>query len=417
MGIDILLSATLPKNARPEGILARAKDWFEKAAAPVLADPPTIVEADDGPLLLVPLFPQSQPVLVRAKPGSLTLEARTNFPGPGYHDYICTQSKRLAKHLGVTWSAEDETEYFTSGDYADLQAHMLSWLQTLAAAVLKDLPQDDASYFLCMGLASGFDPAGAIVTPTGPRTRAWLERVSQDPTAGIDFFPWWDQGLTAATLRNRAHVRMWCDVHWSPPLTEASHATLEEIDRALADAHALDPTLDLPWPAWHEILEHLQSSTEERPPSMDMVEAKAAGQTRATLGYRRRPVTHQIDRWSVTLPGLFEEQDDEHGWVAFGDGKTVRLSALVANDSAKKITDPTTLITEGPPARDIIKWNTDNARLAAFYSTDEEDGEEYHLLNVFGTAGDTIAFATISFTEEADRDWAMQTARTLKAAT
>ncbi|MFN9133202.1 MAG: hypothetical protein ACK5XO_11045 [Phycisphaerales bacterium] len=412
MGIDICLTAKLPRNAPPEEVLSRAKAWIDQAARFVLVAPTTMLPTDDGSMIAASLFPQAQDVFVTASAGRLGLEARTNFPGPGYHDYVCTLAKGLAAHLGVVWEADDDTEYFDTGDWSALRGSMLSWLRRLAEVLLGDT-ENASGIALCMDMRHGFKVDAAVATPTGPRSRAWIEQVAADPMSGTDFFAWWDKGLTARTLRDRAVVRMWCDVHWTRPLTPESTGVLKDVNSCLEQANALDSELDLPWPEWRETLGQIESGIGERPASRAIVDANVRSGAMPRIGYRRAPVVHRLPGWELTLPGSLELQYGDE-WVAFDETRSVRLTLMRASEDSAEERDPEEMIREQNPRAKLKIWTNGQAKFAAHLEKIVEEADSYYSLFVIGSSGPCLCLATITFVEDSDREWAMGVAQTIK---
>ena len=108
-----------------------------------------------------------------------------------------------------------------------------------------------------MPLDYSFPGQAGIVTPTGPRTRAWFEQMVEAPDRGIDFFPWWPEGVGAAFFLGRALCRLWQEVRWRTPITEDEGEFLMDVHLDLERAYHLDPGSAMPWREWRELLEYL----------------------------------------------------------------------------------------------------------------------------------------------------------------
>ena len=119
----------------------------------------------------------------------------------------------LGEALGVVWEAvEDETGWYPGRDAEELEAVFLDWLGA-AVAQIRDMAAEGARGF-ALALPAGhvFDHDGLVATPLGPRGEAWVQAVGEDPRAGVDAFPFWDEHGSGSYYRGLALARMWTDV-------------------------------------------------------------------------------------------------------------------------------------------------------------------------------------------------------------
>jgi hypothetical protein len=230
----------------------------------------------------------------------------------------------------------DETGFFFHDDPAQVDREMLEWMQVVANQVREMAARDGAlNLQVNMPLNPAFLHPGAILTPLGPRSLEWVQRVAVDPSAGIDIFPWWEDGHSASMLLNRALCRMWEQVCWRAPMDDAEGELLLDIHNDLAAAYALDPTLPFPWREWAEVLDLLEEdeSADEIETRIAETVREFAGQvpdSQPKVGYRRGTLRTRLPgQWSIELPGSLAETEDADGnWGALDADRQVWTAVL-----------------------------------------------------------------------------------------
>jgi hypothetical protein len=405
--------------------LARAAVWFEGVGDAVL-DARLMRDAEERPVLLVDLHPVAPPVEVRlGGSGKLQVAAVTTPAGPGYHQHLCDLLHQLADDFDFDWDlahCSDPTHYFDSGSTTGVEQQFLRWLAGVCA-------KRPASVGLPAG--HGFTFPGEVLTPLGPRTRAWAATVVEEPHRGGDFFAWWSPDLDAAFYRNRATARLWCEFPWRAPLTDAEGEVADQIANDLATAFKLDPGGDLPWTEWLELLDAIQADARGEQfcvtPTDTVLSVELWKRTgpvpRADgprVGYRRSPVRAALDGgWSVQVPGGFaREWDADRNWTAWDRTRTVwfRRVGFTKPDGSS----PTALealevgrksLPEGDPVPGL---EVGEVRGAGVFGPVEEEGRTvWRLSGVAGVAGQ-LAVCNVYAESAADRDWAVQTWLTLR---
>lgn len=305
----------------------------------------------------VGLHPAAEDVSFCFEGGALCLSAKTSTVGPGYHAFVCDLAHRLEPVLGAPWRGPgddepigDETGYFQSGDRAALEAELLRWVRGLCDVVAERVAEGASGLLVSLPTDAQYEFDGVMATPMGPRDAAWLSEVLRRPERGMDLFPWWEPGLGAGHARGRALARMWTEVRWRAPMTEAERRTLALVDADLRRAHRLASGGELPWAEWAELVRWLGL---EDPVAREVL---ARGQAlRPAIGYRRRPVRVSLPGgWSVRVPGEMATQlDDDGTWSASSPGRTVWMSSFrVGDPEAKPLSAEATLPTrarEGEP--------------------------------------------------------------------
>ena len=259
------------------------------------------------------LHPAAAPVRVVVLPdGDLEITGETATVGPGYHRHV---EAVLAPLL-------EELEYVWADDAPDVRAAITAWVaaELRAGATRLALPE-----------ARAFVLDAAVLTPLGPRDRAWCDAVLADPERAADMFAWWDDGPGQAA-RARALLALWHDVPWREPLDADERALMERVDADLTAARTAEPALALPWTAWAELRGHLGDDEA----ALAELRAHADADPAPPIGYRRYPLEIELTAtWSIELPGAFVgrwEDDGDRYWATDGE-RMIELVSFTADDS------------------------------------------------------------------------------------
>ena len=318
--------------------LARAAVWFETVGDTVL-DAQLGRDADDRPVLYATVHPAADDVEVRLScDGTVRLTADTFAAGPGYHAHLAGLASALADDFDLTWThADDPTGFVLRPDMAALERKFLECLGRKCRG-LSEAASEWAGEPIPLGLPDdhGFTHPGPVLTPTGPRTRAWLAAAAADPKAGRDFFPWWTPDLDAAFYRNRAAVLLWCEYPWRPPLTDDEAELTDQAAGDLATAFGMDPSGPLPWREWAEVMAAIDAddhrlTVEPIDPAVKEAVLKRAAAVPADaprVGYRRLPVRIPVGGgWTVEVPGSFADGwcEDGRTWTGWDAGRRVSV--------------------------------------------------------------------------------------------
>jgi hypothetical protein len=290
---------------------------------------------------------------------------------------------------------------------------MTRWLQALAGTFFDGtFEADDKGIALCMPMNPRFSETELpAITPLGPRDWEWLRDTANDGNKGRDFFAWWASGLSAEYCLGRALTQIWTNVRWRKPVNDQEEGVLKEVSSFLRNAHRLDPTLQFPWAEWREILELLGSNSTEA--ELVRSHTRAA----AKIGYRRRKVIVTLPGgWMIDVPGSFsdfetDENSDLSAWdppreIWFTAFRITGQSPRDAFEGAKK---------EFKKTRSEYLIERDSFASQASISRKRGDsGEDYFVLKTSNVIPGKRAICTIIFSQAEDREWALETWRSIQ---
>ncbi|MBA3538744.1 MAG: hypothetical protein H0T79_03885, partial [Deltaproteobacteria bacterium] len=163
-------------------------------------------------------------------------------------------------------------------------------------------------------------------------------------------------------------------------------------------AHAAAPALELPWPEWAQLLDHLAID------DALATQVRARGGV-ATIGYRRHDMEVELSGgWSVRLPGAFigTWQDDEERYVATDGNRSIEFTSLAASSEH----DSDGLLAVAPERHPVIARFADGARRGRAEGYDEDGVRVVHGLM---TQAPNVAILTC----KGDEPWALATWRSL----
>jgi hypothetical protein len=329
------------------------------------------------------LHPAAPPVRIVVLPdGDLEVNAVTSTVGPGYHADVIARLAPLLEELEYVWASEEEPA----------QDAMARWLgeELRAGTRLVGMPERI------------FKIDAPVLTPLGPRDRAWVDAAIADPArAAAEVFPWWRAG-PGQRERARALLAMWHEVPWREPLDDAERALMERVDADLTAARDADPTLELPWAEWAELRLLLGEP-------VDAELRVRAGDREPAIGYRRHPMEVELSGgWSIELGGSFVgrwEDGDARWWATYGD-RVVEFSSLTAGDE----TDSAKLLAVAPEHHPVIERIAEAARCGRAEAYDD-DG--IHVVHGLMAAAPNVAIMTCKGSLE-DEAWALATWRSLR---
>lgn len=431
MGLGLIVRGTsrrLPRDAA--AALELIGEWAQEQCAGTLRAARLGRDSRETPYLALSFHPAAEPVQLRCPArGLLEASAKTSTVGPGYHRYVCAMLHLLSHEFDVAWAPPDpegqfgdETGYFRTGDWEELQRQMLDWL----GAVARLLAQTEGRQVrLNLPVSVGFAFEGPILTPLGPRSLEWRRAAEADPQNGKDIFPWWNALQDASYRLGLAQCLMWMEVRWRPPLDDGEEELLAEVDRHLQRAFEEDSSLAYPWREWQELLRHLGADS---PHLGTIVRAAELAPETPKIGYRRGDVEFFLPGgWSVQAPGRFADGWDEElgAWAARDIGRSMHISTYVFESEDGKPASPERLLDSAHPdepadeAAETFAWEEGQRQgRATLRRKDEEiDGEQQGgpwVLAAATAAPGKLAICTITFSDKNDQEWALAVWRSLK---
>jgi hypothetical protein len=389
---------------------------------------------DAEPAVFVVIHPAGEEVeFIVPEPGRVIVSAKTSTVGPGYHTALCQLLHRFGEEQSVRWnpageeedSCQDETGYFFTGDRAAVEDEMLLHLKTMAHISLDSLEATGhtlEAWHMPIGHSYSAYPGG-IRTPLGVRSREWVRVVLADPRAGIDLYPWWEDGLTPRFFLGRALCELWSNVRWRPVVSDTEYDDWDQVCSDLCRAWSGDPSLDYPWREWAELIDILDGfeGASDVTPEIEAVIRERAAQVssdRPLIGYRRYPVrVHLLDGWSILIPGAMAEAWEGLTWSAWDGQRTVWFDNWgISDKDGSPLPADAVLEVMQLPAGDLIHFRHGELIGKALLGETEEDGERLLNLKAVSAVEGRSALCNIFYHDEADYDWAVATWHSLTCA-
>jgi hypothetical protein len=362
--------------------------------------------------LHINLFSGEENVVLRVVDDRLECTAKTSSAGPGYHAHVLELLEHLGVQLELEWREEeeggDETGFFKKRAFPELQLEMANWLRQVARQT-----RDQADRFtppLLLALSTDFRPRSSAlaVSQMGEWSRAWIERVAGAADTELldlagQFFPWWEEGVTARVLRGLALSRCWVDLRWMVPDDERERDLCRSVLECFTRARSLDPSVALPDEAIAELQALLAPAAEHRKPGPE------------GLGFRRRPMLRPLTGgWGIEVPGYFAEWlEDDGGTQVFSfGGRKVRGSSMSLE--SKRPMTPVEILGAMRANDGEAALPLNSPRLAGKYTCTRGEGDEW-VLRASVAKSDGACIVSIEFPGEADRTWAENVAKTITA--
>lgn len=317
----------------------------------------------------IELCPVEEPILLRRRGDEVSVRARTNSAGPGYHAFVVDLLARAGARAGVRWRAPDGSMKFADdGDPVALQRAAMTWLRAVASSVSRSTSRCRA-VSLPSGFAIADDPR--IATPMGPRHEQWFAELAglegDDLLArGAESFPWWAPALDAHAWARLGVATAWVDVPWRRPTSSRENAACTFAKAALLRALELDPSAPVPRAELDAIVDLLAREPDQRetPPSPE------------GLGYRRRDMLRPLPGpWHLAVPGYAHEALEHEGQtrVYWFDGWTLRGSSF---SSARPVPAEELLADDGPPPDHALSYESGGLVARAYVERASEDSAQ-----------------------------------------
>ncbi len=384
-----------------------------------------LVRVDRGAReLRIVLHPAEEPIEFAISENGITCSAKTNSAGPGYHSYIIDLLETCEEKLNIKWDwgkesgqVGDETGYYQRRDYQSLQMEMVAWLKKIAQFLVKD---ELENIKICMPADYFLEGEYFTISPLGFWSREWFKTVSESPEVnlchyGSEFFPWWSLEADALFYLNTAKTLMWTECPWHEPASEDETKLYRIICESLEKAYQLDKGIDYPWNEWVELLTLLGETKRAK----QIKDLPTPNKHTSKIGFKRLPMKRNLSGgWKVTLPGYFySDLEDDRGTIVYWyKDKTVRGSSLkVQGDgdipvpAGKLIADFFSREKEAEFVEVIIVDNEDlKGKAGISYCNDG-----YWVLSGDTAIDGNIAIITICYENESDKEWAIETWKTV----
>ncbi|MBM3992863.1 MAG: hypothetical protein FJ303_01705 [Planctomycetes bacterium] len=439
MGVGLLLTGTYASaenEPSADSWLQEVASWIEGHEEEPLMVCEAGVNCEEQPTLYVQIHPCAEDVEISVpEPGVCVVSAKTSTVGPGYHIFLCELLHAMSEELGVIWGLAtnedggDETGYFYQRDASAVRHEMLRWLSAVAGIVTENCKKssDIGVRMVSMPLYRSYPDQAGILTPLGPRSPEWFSHLVHHPEDGIEFFPWWPDAIGAEFFLGRALSRMWQDLRWRAPITEEEGELLMDIHFDLERALHLDPSVAIPWREWGEMLNYFNEffgyvEFEHEDTSEEGIQHRAAsdGARTTPIGYRRGRVEVTLTGgWSLTIPGTFAEQWEQNGetWSAWHGGRTIWFTSWSVTGEDDRTLNAGEILDTRPWPEErggIIEYQAGLIHGRAIFAPHEENGQPMWNLKGYSAVEGNFCLCNIFVQNEADRDWAIETWKSLR---
>lgn len=408
-------SIEIPGGWNKEKRLRKLRKYFEKLSSPVPRRCVRVVGHEGG--FQVALVPFEEELRVDLGDGGITISAKTNSAGPGYHAYLISLVDKAIRRLLIRKKrvkAEDETGYYHNRDFPALQKSISGWLATVAGVLL----QSDSEQPCAVSMPLSIMPVAAgrfAFSQLGYFDRGFFRAVLDDQNVQElcrKFFIWWDQEKNALFYKNCALAAMWNELNWLYPQTKAEEQLYKSVRDCIKQADKLDPG-DFPAAAWLEIARLLDDQRLIRRLKARFGLSDGAAME---IGYLRGGIHDRfLGSWRLTRPGMMHvECDAEGGWCWWDDNRTIRASAVASSDKAG---EPSLAEIAGDESGSepfpILEEHGLTARIS--HTEIEEDEQPAWLTRLFASKDEQLLVLSVFYGDEEDREWAEAVCASVRA--
>jgi hypothetical protein len=438
MGVGLYITGTYPSvlaEQSPDDWLAQVAAWIESHEEEPLMLCHEGVNGSEHPTLFVQIHPCAEDVEISVPESGICLvNAKTSSAGPGYHIFLCELLLALGSQFNIEWDLPeeevegDETGYFFQRDASAVRQEMLRWLSAVARIVVENSKtgEDIGTQMVSMPLDRRYPDQIGIVTPISPRAPEWFEQLVESPEQGIEFFPWWPEGVGSAFFLGRALCRLWQEVRWRMPIAEDEGELLMDINLDLERAFHLDPQAAIPWREWRELLDYINDyfgyaefQHEETQEEEIVRRAALVDPGVPLIGYRRGRVDVTLTGgWSLMIPGACAEEWEENGetWSAWFGGRTIWFTSWSVSGEGDVALSAHEILDSRPWPDDceIIEYQDDPLLGRAVFMPFEEEGQTLWNLKGYTAVEGSFALCNIYLQDPADRQWALEIWKSLR---
>ena len=352
----------------------------------------------------ISFHPAAPDIVFSVSGGSVIMTAETSAVGPGYHAFVVGLIDYLSRHHQWVWDFRsatqhfgDDTGYYRNRDFAALRTAMAGDFSALSQSLVTAEAGGGVPWNVSLPMALNIASDHFAATSLGFRDRAFFEQPSPER-----FFPWWDQGLTAQTLKNMALCKMWLDILWHPPAGAGERQDVENC-RILID-RALELGAEF---AADEGVEDIAALLRDEP----LDDTPGAGR----IGYWRQTVWY-LDPcgWSIALPAYYREEGGSDGQLCsllYGD-RAVYMRSYVYEAEVTQLAWPEPK-TEG--YSEYLRFETDRYRVVIESGGGvDEDGISWSVWQGTYNAHGGAARISVVSPDKADAAWAEKVLRSVQ---
>jgi len=352
----------------------------------------------------VKLVPFEEDVYGAWEDGALSVSARTNSAGPGYHAYLVD----VLDGLGVApLEVEDETDYYNHRDFALLQNEMTEWLRGLSSQLIEISSSGEYSN-IAVSLPINFLPENSnhfTCCPLGYFEKEFFERVQSGEEAGADFFVWWNRSQDARFFKNAAMNLIWCENNWVLPETKGEQETMAATLECLEKAYQLDKKLMYPTAEWIEIARLSEKKSLEK-----KLHSRFGALGIGYLGYKRGSISSNVDGWRFSHSGKMHFDREEDGSpVWWDDNRTIRVSIITVQFEEGFENKSEALLrsaTENDEGYEPFALRNSEIAAAIQHSQIEENGEPVLQTRLAAALENELLVMSLYYFTEKDRAWA-----------
>ncbi|MDL2285530.1 hypothetical protein LJB93_02155 [Desulfovibrio sp. OttesenSCG-928-F07] len=425
MGVDIYLSAHCP-DAQQE-FTTEITEFFTGLESAIPQPEVKVNYYEDG-FEVIPFF-AADPVVFQFDENTMRVSARTSNAGPGYHAYVVSLLKKLEQQTQVIWAEDgeddesgDESGYWQSGDFTDIQGSMAGWLHSLGSMIVERFSTSSDTEDLALGMPIDFLPTDSNSFAVYPLGRLELDffkgMLSTDDIVPYcqKFFLWWNEGLDAHFYKNYGLYLMWNHINWLPPVEDDEYTHYGNAMHCFDTARKLDPQIELPLAEWYQM-----AALAEHDDMLAMLEKEYAGikDLTPTLGHLRGSMTNMVGgAWNITTPGTMHREIDNNTIVMWDDDLTIRISNIRVNTKSGEPVPAAQLlgnVTEDYDAKPFSLPDQDKVMCQIVNSTVQEKGKDpYFETTLFAAVPGVILILSCYYDEEKNREHAMPVINSVK---
>ncbi|HYF52252.1 MAG TPA: hypothetical protein VEJ63_22785 [Planctomycetota bacterium] len=418
MGLGIQITAPLPQDFSIKRLVNSLMFSFHSGLDEILKPGIFVAPQEQARQCLFYLYPAEEPLYANWDDTTLTISARTNGAGPGYHAWLVERLETAEEKLGVKWNwlnnngdPGDETGYHEHRDFERLRAEMSRWLR-VTAGKLVNMSDEASNIAISMPLEGSIVGGHFASSPMGFWDRDFFEQIVVARGAEIaaslaeQFFPWWHREQDARFYKSLGLVHLWCNVPWRSPDTDEELETMKLALKCFDKAKALDMSVSVPEEEIAELKRIVATAKADMPD---------VAPDPKRIGFKRHEAFIQLPgRWRIKIPGYFHSKyDPEKGTLTFWFGtRTIHLNAYGVEKYY-------------PTLRDVLNWSEPEQGDTTEFAKDhllgrarlqhKKDGTMYGYWMLSGSMVmmDSVAVFTICFDNRDDYEWANVTWQTL----